>query len=65
MTTLTLGLLATCIFIGIFAGGITFGIRKNKVRDEITATAEARWRIEEEKLLHKIKYLESQIPAES
>lgn len=64
MSTLTLSVLAVCVFVGVFVGGITFGIRKNKLRDEITATAEARWRLEEEKLLRQIKHLEAQIPNE-
>lgn len=64
MSTLTLSVLAVCVFVGVFVGGITFGIRKNKLRDEITATAEARWRLKEEKLLRQIKRLEAQIPNE-
>lgn len=58
---LTLSVLAMCIFVGVIAGGITFGIRKNKVRDEITATAEARWRSEERSLLSQIESLKAQI----
>lgn len=58
---LTLSLLVLFIVLGAFAGGITFGIRKQKLRKEINEVAEARWASEIKMRDNRIASLEHEL----
>ena len=52
---LTLSVLVVCIVVGAFVGGITFGIRRKKVRLELTEQIEATFESRYQKLIHNMK----------